>query len=113
MEMEKKMDQPNQPPKRKAWYQIKIEELEAKLAELTPSPETVTTSSVETFNSVSENSANQYNDGYADGFFDCMGKYGVLSKLQRRRIHDLIKAKGPSSVKATRRTRFSVSVPSL
>jgi len=88
--------------KKKVWYQTKIEELEAKVAELSAQTLTVSAPIGETFN-----------DGYAEGFFDCMHKYGVLSKLQRRRIRDLIKQKGPSAVKATKRTRFSLSVPSL
>lgn len=96
--------------KRKPWYQVKIEELEAKVAILSSvSQETVTSSDAQTV--VVPDSS--YTDGYANGFFDCMGKYGVLSKLQRRRIKELILAKGPSAVKATKRTRFALSVPSL
>ena len=100
--------------KKRAWYQVKIEELEAKVKTLEGSlisSEATTASSGETASIVVGDGT--YNEGYANGFFDCMGKYGVLSKLQRRRIKEMILAKGPGSVKATKRTRFSLSVPSL
>ena len=99
--------------KRKMWYQVKIEELEAKISSL----QSLSITPQETITSSDSNgivaTQDAYTDGYADGFFDCMGKYGVLSKLQRRRIKELIMAKGPSAVKSTKRTRFSLSVPSL
>lgn len=89
----------NQPEvkSKQVWWKTKIAELEAKVAEL--EAQTITVSS-----SVSD---------YADGYVDCMHKYGILSKLQRRRIHEKIIADGIGAVKATKRSRFSLSVPSL
>lgn len=86
-------------PKKKVWYQVKIEELEAKVAEL--SSMTLTVSSPSS------------NEAYADGFVDCMHKYGILSKFQRRRVREKIIAEGAGAVKATKRSRFSLSVPSV
>lgn len=104
--------------KRKVWYQQKIEDLEAKVAELQAGQvEQVKgfTSSQDTLpaQDLVVESGGTYNDGYADGFFDCLGKYGVLSKLQRRRLHELLKLKGPGAVKSHKRSRFSFSVPSI
>lgn len=90
--------------KRKPWYQVKIEELEAKVAEL--NAVALTQASLPA-------SDDSRTEGYADGFVDCMQKYGVLSKLQRRRIKEQILAHGPGAVKSTKRSRFSLSVPSL
>jgi hypothetical protein len=107
--------------KRKAWYQLKIQELEAKVAELSaqltvsslqPVTETSTYGDSES-TVLNVSSSTSYSDAYADGYVDCMHKYGILSKVMRRRTHDLIKAKGTGAVKGAKRTRFSISVPSL
>lgn len=95
--------------KRKAWYQVKIEELEARVAELSS---VHTTSTNEVFSELVVKDGS-FNDGFADGYVECMHKYGILSKVIRRRTHEMLKLKGPGAVKATKRTRFGFSVPSL
>lgn len=98
--------------KKKAWYQIKIEELEAKIAELSilNLNSTVTVSSSPDSLITVEGSETEC---YADGYVDCMHKYGILSKVMRRRVHENIMAKGIGAVKGTKRQRFSISVPSV
>ena len=38
-------------------------------------------------------------EAYAQGYFDCLSHYGVVSKLQRQRIKQQLTLKGPSYVK--------------
>lgn len=63
-------------PKRKAWYQEKIEKLESELSAF----------------KTSEQSVDSYS--YAQGVYETMCKYQLLSKEQRRRIRDNIIANG-------------------
>lgn len=99
--------------KRKAWYQVKIEDLEAKVAELQAQALITLTATSTTTSSDLVVESRTYEDGFADGYVECMHKYGILSKVLRRRTHMLLKQKGPGAVKGGKRTRFSISVPSL
>jgi len=89
-------------PKRKMWYQFKIEELEAKLKELeSHSQEEVLQVAIpETFLSESNTATVTEVDtktdvtAYAQGVYDTLCKYGILSKESRRKIRDNILANG-------------------
>lgn len=97
--------------KKKAWYQVKIEELEAKVKALHEAAMIHTTSTLNA-PEVAEIEPS-INEAYANGYVDCMHKYGILSKLIRRRTHEMLKLQGPGAVKGTKRNRFAISVPSV
>lgn len=97
-------------PKRKMWWQAKIEELEAKVAELSaqqtaftgPGPDAFAETSrdtttegtvavaVQTGTSIDTNS-------YAQGVYDALCKYSILSKEMRKRVRDNIISSGPDT----------------
>jgi hypothetical protein len=96
--------------KRKAWYMLKIEELEEKIRIY----EEITKDDPNAFEDFSLDMSDEaFNQAYAHGFFDCMAKYGILTKLQRRRMKERIELEGPGSVKRMRRSKFSFPTPSI
>lgn len=97
-------------PKRKAWYQLKIEELEAKVEKLSSLNLTSTNGAAVIPTEFAARVMN-YNEAYADGYVDCMHKYGIMSKVIRRRTHENIALQGPGAIKGSKRTNISFVVP--
>jgi hypothetical protein len=83
-------------PKKKIWWQEKIKDLEEELETMKAGEQ-----------------KGEFVQGYAEGFYDCMAKYGILSKSQRGRVKHKIIIEGPGAAKAKKRTRFAVTVPSV
>lgn len=80
--------------KKEVWWKVKLREQEDRLKEL-------------------EQKESGFNQGYADGFYECMAKYGIMSKVLRRRIRERLLREGPGAVKALKKTRFSMMIPSM
>jgi hypothetical protein len=81
---------------KKIWWKEKIKDLEAEIEMMKAGEQ-----------------KGDFTKGYAEGFYDCMSKHGLLSKTMRRRLKDKIILEGPGAAKAKKRTRFAVTVPSV
>lgn len=77
--------------KSKIWWKTKLEVQAAKIAELEES----------------------LNVRYAAGFYECMAKYGIMSKLQRRKVRERLEKEGPGAIKSLKRSYFGVPIPSI
>jgi len=72
--------------KRSCWWDVKIEEQKARITEL---------EGIESEKPTLEKSL--LNEAYAQGYYDCMSKYGVMSKLQRRRLKERMELYGAAA----------------
>ena len=79
-------------PKRKIWYQEKIETLEAELSGYKSQIQTLTGNLEQNVTVTQTQPVDTYS--YAQGVYETMCKYQLLSKEQRRRIRDNIIANG-------------------
>lgn len=70
---------------KKAWFTVQIESLKSQVE-----------IAKERITELEKGPATFSREDYADGYFDCMTKYAMLSKTQRRIIRDNMKIHGPS-----------------
>lgn len=80
--------------KRKMWWQEKIEQLEAEVAELRA--KTMVTDAVSTIQLTPDEVRDGVHfDSYAEGYAGCLTKYALLPKEKRNIIKMNIKTQGP------------------
>jgi len=91
--------------RKKAWYQLKIEELEAKVKELEAMVGPV--NAVATIKlTPAEQEVGVHFESYAEGYASCLTKYALLPKEKRRIIKANIITQGPKYVGQSAWTRM-------